>query len=42
MSFNVGKELRQKNKGAAGDELVMLHQWLYGHEFEQTQEATGW
>ena len=31
-----GKDWKQKEKGMAEDEMVGLHQWLNGHEFEQT------
>ena len=30
------KDGRQKEKGAAEDEMVRQHHWLNGHEFEQT------
>ena len=30
-----GKDWRQKEKGAAEDEMVEWHHWLNGHEFEQ-------
>ena len=30
------KDWRQKEKGAAKDEMVRQHHWLNGHEFEQT------
>ena len=33
---DAGKDWRQKKKGAAEDEMVRQHQWLNGHEFEQT------
>ena len=29
------ERLRQKEKGAAEDEMVKKHHWLNGHEFEQ-------
>ena len=32
-----GKDWRQKDKGAAEDEMVGWHHWFNGHEFEQTQ-----
>ena len=31
----LGKNWRQEEKGAAGDEMVGWHHWLNGHEFEQ-------
>ena len=31
-----GKDRRQKEKGAAEDEMIEWHHWLDGHEFEQT------
>ena len=31
-----GKDWRQKEKGAAEEEMVREHYWLNGHEFEQT------
>jgi len=33
---DAGKDGRQKEKGAAEDEMVGWHHWLSGHEFEQT------
>ena len=33
---DVGKDWRQKKREAAEDEMVIWHQWLNGHEFEQT------
>ena len=33
---DAGKDWRQKEKGAAEDEMVGGHHWLNGHEFEQT------
>ena len=33
---DAGKDLGQEEKGAAEDEMVGWHQWLSGHEFEQT------
>ena len=30
------RDWRQKEKGAAEDEMVRQHQWFTGHEFEQT------
>ena len=32
---DTGKDWRQKEKGAAEDEMVKWHHWLSGHEFEQ-------
>ena len=37
-----GKDWRQKEKGAAEDEMVPWHHWLNGHEFEQTQGDSEW
>ena len=34
---SAGEDWRQKEKGAAEDEMVRWHHWLNGHEFEQTQ-----
>ena len=34
-----GKDWRQKEKGAAEDEMVRWHQLLNGHEFEQIRET---
>ena len=34
--FGDGKNWRQKEKGAAEDEMVREHHWLNGHEFKQT------
>ena len=34
---DAGKEWRQKEKGAAKDEIVRYHHWLNGHGFEQTR-----
>ena len=31
-----GKDWRQKEKRVAEDEVIRQHQWLNGHEFEQT------
>ena len=31
---------RQKEKGVTKDEMVRWHQWLNGHEFEQTQAGS--
>ena len=33
---DAGKEWRQKEEGAAEDEMVRQHHWLNGHESEQT------
>ena len=33
---DAGKDWAQEEKGLAEDEMVGLHQWLNGHEFEQT------
>ena len=33
---DAGKDWRQKEKGVADDEMVGWHNWLNGHEFEQT------
>ena len=33
---DAGIDWRQKEKGAAEDEMVRQHYWLNGHEFEQT------
>ena len=33
---DAGKDWRQKEKGAAEEEMVRKHYWLSGHEFEQT------
>ena len=33
---DTGKDWRLKEKGTAEEEMVRLHQWLKGHEFEQT------
>ena len=32
---DAGKDWRQEEKGAPEDEMVGLHHWLDGHEFEQ-------
>ena len=32
---DTGKDWRQEEKGTAEDEMVGLHHWLDGHEFEQ-------
>ena len=31
---NAGKDWGQEEKGATGDEIVVWHHWLNGHEFE--------
>ena len=31
-----GKDWRQEERGAAEDEMVRWHHWLYAHEFKQT------
>ena len=33
---NAGKDWRQKETGVEGDEMVRWHDWLHGHESEQT------
>ena len=33
---DAGKDWRQEEKAATEDEMVGWHQWLNGHEFEQT------
>ena len=33
---DAGKDWRQEGKGSREDEMVGWHQWLSGHEFEQT------
>ena len=33
---DVGKDWRQKEKGTTEDEMIGLHHWFNGHEFEQT------
>ena len=33
---DAGKDWGQKKREAAEDEMVIWHQWLNGHEFEQT------
>ena len=33
---DAGKDWRQEEKGTTEDEMVRLHHWLNGHEFEQT------
>ena len=37
---NVRKDLRQKEKGAAKDEMIRWHHWLNGHGFEQSLGAS--
>ena len=32
---DAGKDWRQEEKGTTENEMVGLHRWLYGHEFEQ-------
>ena len=38
---DAGKDRRQKEKGAAEDEMVGWHHGLSGHEFEQTPGDSG-
>ena len=38
---DAGKDWRQKEKGAAEDEIVRYYHWLNGHEFEQTPGDSG-
>ena len=38
---DTGKDWRQKEKGAAEDEMVRWHHRLNGHEFKQTQGDSG-
>ena len=38
---DAGKDWKQKEKGAAEDELVREHHWHNRHEFQQTLEDTG-
>jgi len=38
---NAGKDWGQEEKGATEDEIVGYHQWLSGHEFEQTLRDNG-
>ena len=38
---DVRKDWRQKEKGVVEDEMVRLHHWLSGHEFEQTLGHSG-
>ena len=33
---DAGKDWGQEEKGVTEDEMVGLHHWLHGHEFEQT------
>ena len=35
---DAGKDWRQEEKGMTEDEMVGWHNWLDGHEFEQTPE----
>ena len=39
--LNTGKDWKQKEKGAAEDEMVGWHHWLNGHEFEQSRKDSG-
>ena len=39
--LNAGKDRRQKEKEVTENEMVRWHQWLNGHEFEQTPEDSG-
>ena len=36
-----GQDWRQKEKGAAEDEMVRWHHWLNGHEFEKNPGDSG-
>ena len=38
---DAGKDWKQKEKGAAEDEMVRQHHWLNGHELEQTLGDSG-
>ena len=38
---HAGKDWRQKEKGIAEDEMVGLHHWLNGHQFEETPGDSG-
>ena len=38
---DAGQDWRQKEKGAAENEMVRWHHWLNGHEFEQILEDSG-
>ena len=38
---DTGKDWKQKEKGAAEDEMVRWHHWLNGHEFGQTPGDSG-
>ena len=38
---DAGKDWRQEEKGTAEDEMVGLHHWFDGHEFEQAP-GVGW
>ena len=35
---DTGKDWGQEEKGVTQDEIVGLHHWLYGHEFEETSD----
>ena len=37
---DAGKDGGQEEKGVTKDEMVRCHQWLNGHEFEQTQAGS--
>ena len=37
---DAGKDGGQEEKGVTKDEMVRWHQWLNGHEFEQTQAGS--
>ena len=37
---DAGKDWRQEEKGMTEDEMIEWHQWLYGHESEQTSEVS--
>ena len=36
---DAGKDWRQEEKGMAGDEVVVCHHWLDGHEFKQAPKV---
>ena len=38
---DAGKDWKQEEKGVTEDEMVGWHQWLNGHEFEQTPGGSG-
>ena len=38
---DAAKDWGQEEKGATEDEMVGLHHWLNGHEFEQTPGYSG-